>query len=179
MGFSYVRSEVHIAHEDDAKSVESFWQTRQAKADLLSDRNVRRDQETIYRNGSAYPRHSEQSLSKKSSTVQELGSLQQLSHYSGRDHRVTDQGFAWYGRCPQLRSGAGLSAKACNKYHSRGVRAKRSAGKLPHTDLAGPIVGPIVGLFSQIHYVDVGSEPDVIGEIPTDVIGIVIDDDVV
>jgi hypothetical protein len=53
LGFSYVRSEVHIAHEDDAKSVECFWQPRQAKADKLSDRNVRRDQETIYRNGSA------------------------------------------------------------------------------------------------------------------------------
>jgi hypothetical protein len=32
---------------------------------------------------------------------------------------------------------------------------------------------------SQIRYVDVGSEPDVIGEVPADVIGIGVDDDVV
>jgi len=43
--------------------------------------------------------------------------------------------------------------------------------KLPHKNLTA--------LYSQIHYVDVGSEPDVIGEVPADMIGIVIDDDVV
>ena len=32
---------------------------------------------------------------------------------------------------------------------------------------------------SQIRYVDVGSEPDVISQVPADVIGIVVDDDVV
>ncbi len=34
-------------------------------------------------------------------------------------------------------------------------------------------------LRSQIHHVDVGSEPDIIGEVPADVIGIVVNDDVV
>src|SRR5208282_3095914 len=32
---------------------------------------------------------------------------------------------------------------------------------------------------SQIHHVDIGSEPDVIGEVPPDVIRIIVDDDVV
>src|SRR6202158_3059814 len=37
----------------------------------------------------------------------------------------------------------------------------------------------LTALYPQIHYGDVGSEPDVIGEVPADMIGIVIDDDVV
>ena len=40
-------------------------------------------------------------------------------------------------------------------------------------------ISPITVLCSQIHHVDIGSEPDVIGEVPADVIGIVVDDDVV
>jgi hypothetical protein len=44
---------MHIAHEDDAKSMEGFRQTGQANVDVLSYGNVRRDQETIRRNESA------------------------------------------------------------------------------------------------------------------------------
>ena len=40
-------------------------------------------------------------------------------------------------------------------------------------------ISPIPVLCSQIHHVDIGAEPDVIGKIPADVIGIIVDDDVV
>jgi hypothetical protein len=44
---------MHVAHEDDAKSMEGFWQTGQANVDVLSYGNVRCDQETIPGNGCA------------------------------------------------------------------------------------------------------------------------------
>jgi hypothetical protein len=44
---------MHVAHEDDAKSMEGFRETGQANVDVFSYGNVRCDQETIHRNGSA------------------------------------------------------------------------------------------------------------------------------
>ncbi len=44
---------MHVSHEDDAKSMEGFRQTGQANVDVLSNGNVRRDHETIHRNGNA------------------------------------------------------------------------------------------------------------------------------
>ncbi len=44
---------MHVAHEDDAKSMEGFRQAWQANVDFLSYGNVRCDQETIRRNGSS------------------------------------------------------------------------------------------------------------------------------
>ena len=52
-----------------------------------------------------------------------------------------------------------------------GIPARLSTGALRHKNLTA--------LRSQIHHVDVGSEPDVIGEVPADVIGILVDDDFV
>jgi hypothetical protein len=44
---------MHVAHEDNAKSMEGFRQAGQANADVFSYGNVWCDQETIHRNGSA------------------------------------------------------------------------------------------------------------------------------
>lgn len=73
LGLPNIGTEMHVAHEDDAKSMEGFWQTGQANVDVLSYGNVRCDQETIHGNGSAQPHRPDQSLSKKSSTVQKFG----------------------------------------------------------------------------------------------------------
>jgi hypothetical protein len=50
-------------------------------------------------------------------------------------------------------------------------RARRPSLHLPHRHLNE--------LSSQVVHVDVGSQPDVVGEVPTDVIGVIVNDDVV
>ena len=71
LGLTGVGSEVEIAEEGDAKSVEGFRQTLEADADLVGNGSMRFDQETIYCGGSGYPCR-EQRLSKKSSSIQKL-----------------------------------------------------------------------------------------------------------
>ncbi len=72
LGFTRVRSEMHVAHHSDAKSMECFRQVPQTNADVLGDGNMRLDQETVYSSDGAYPHRPIKSLFQKASTVQEL-----------------------------------------------------------------------------------------------------------
>ncbi len=48
----------------------------------------------------------------------------------------------------------------------------------PSTDVH-LLLNPLTALRSQIHHVHIHSQPDVVGQVPTDVIGIVVNDDVI
>jgi hypothetical protein len=48
LSFPCVRSEMHVAHKGDAKSMERFRQVPKTNVDVLGDGNMRLDQETIH-----------------------------------------------------------------------------------------------------------------------------------
>jgi hypothetical protein len=52
LGLACVRPKMHVAQDDDAKSMECFRQTPQANANPLRDGCMRLDQETIHCRGS-------------------------------------------------------------------------------------------------------------------------------